>query len=75
MKKIMFNDRYGLTEAVLSGRKTMTRRIVPQSTIDKYALLEDPTIIDDARYNVGEVVAVAMSYKNIVEHLAKNSMM
>ena len=28
MKKIMFNDRYGLTEAVLEGRKTMTRRIV-----------------------------------------------
>ena len=29
MKKIMFNDRYGLTQAVLNGRKTMTRRIVP----------------------------------------------
>lgn len=28
MKKIMFNDRYGLTEAVLSGRKTQTRRII-----------------------------------------------
>lgn len=28
MKKIMFNDRYGLTEAVLEGRKTMTRRII-----------------------------------------------
>ena len=28
MKKIMFNDRYGLTDAVLTGRKTMTRRIV-----------------------------------------------
>ncbi len=28
MKKIMFNDRFGLTEAVLSGRKTQTRRIV-----------------------------------------------
>lgn len=28
MKKIMFNDRYGLTEAVLKGRKTMTRRII-----------------------------------------------
>lgn len=27
MKKIMFNDNYGLTEAVLSGRKTMTRRL------------------------------------------------
>lgn len=28
MKKIMFNDKYGLTEAVLSGRKTQTRRII-----------------------------------------------
>lgn len=28
MKKIMFNDRYGLTKAVLKGRKTMTRRII-----------------------------------------------
>lgn len=27
MKKIMFNDKYGLTQAVLDGRKTMTRRI------------------------------------------------
>lgn len=26
MKKIMFNDKYGLTQAVLEGRKTMTRR-------------------------------------------------
>ena len=35
MKKIMFNDRYGLTEAVLSGRKTITRRLIPQSTLKK----------------------------------------
>lgn len=28
MKKIMFNDRYGLTQAVLDGKKTMTRREV-----------------------------------------------
>lgn len=27
MKKIMFNDRYGLTRAVIEGRKTMTRRV------------------------------------------------
>ncbi len=27
MQKIMFNDKYGLTQAVLEGRKTMTRRI------------------------------------------------
>lgn len=34
MKKIMFNDRFGLTEAVLSGRKTMTRRIIPDIEVD-----------------------------------------
>lgn len=27
MKKIMFNDKYCLTQAVLDGTKTMTRRI------------------------------------------------
>lgn len=31
MKKIMFNDKYGLTQAVLDGRKTMTRRIVSEN--------------------------------------------
>ena len=30
MKKIMFNDNFGLTKAVLEGRKTMTRRIIPE---------------------------------------------
>ena len=28
MKKIMFNDKYGLTLAVLEDRKAMTRRII-----------------------------------------------
>lgn len=27
-KKIMFNDKYGLTQAVLEGRKTQTRRMI-----------------------------------------------
>jgi hypothetical protein len=34
MKKIMFNDRYGLTQAVLEGKKTMTRRIIQDIEID-----------------------------------------
>ena len=34
MKKIMFNDRYGLHDAVMNGTKTMTRRIIPQSVLD-----------------------------------------
>lgn len=28
MQKIMFNDKFGLTQAVLEGRKTMTRRMI-----------------------------------------------
>lgn len=33
MKKIMFKDRFGLTQAVLEGRKTMTRRLVKSDNI------------------------------------------
>lgn len=36
MKKIMFDDKYGLTKAVLEGWKTMTRRIISR---EKYPLL------------------------------------
>lgn len=49
----MFNDRYGLTEAVLDGRKTMTRRQVPANWR-----------LGKSRYYIGEVVAVAQSYKD-----------
>lgn len=69
MKKIMFNDRFGLTDAVLAGHKTMTRRVVSdKQLIDAMAygrgctmkvneyLLAHPT------YKVGEEVAVAQSY-------------
>lgn len=38
MKKIMFNDKYSLTQAVLDGRKAMTRRVCkydrPNETYD-----------------------------------------
>lgn len=34
MKKIMFDDRFDLTRAVLDGRKTMTRRHVPAKAIE-----------------------------------------
>lgn len=81
MKKIMFSDLYGLTQAVLDGRKTQTRRIIKFSPIDaKYVNEEgwsiggyvDSEIINHySRFKVGEVAAVAQSYKDIVEHLAK----
>ena len=70
MKKIMFNDKYGLTEAVLNGSKTMTRRIIPLTDTDRDYLenafdwdLRESVIIDRyARYKAGDIVAVAQSY-------------
>lgn len=49
MKKIMFNDKYGLTQAVLEGRKTMTRRVLKRSV----------------RYLKGEILAIAQCYKDV----------
>ena len=71
----MFNDRLLLTDAVLDGKKTMTRRIIPLTDTDKTYLdtafdwdLRERVIIDRyAKYKVGEVVAVAQSYKSVFE--------
>lgn len=75
----MFNDRYGLTDAVLSGRKTQTRRIVPKSIFQsEHDIDEDKRKIwiedmygdwHDVRkskycFKVGEVVAVAQAYND-----------
>lgn len=49
MKKIMFNDKYGLTKAVIEGRKTQTRRIIPQATIDK--IMEVQTLYYEATFD------------------------
>lgn len=57
MKKIYFNDKFGLTQAVLDGRKAITRRIVP------FTYCKDK--IHLSRYKVGEVVAIAQSYETI----------
>ena len=55
MKKIMFNDKYGLTKAVLEGRKTMTRRIIkaPRTMEGK-----DVYGFSVVTYRTGEVVEV-----------------
>ncbi len=91
-KKIMFNDEYGLTQAVLDGRKTMTRRIIkcPRTFKGEWVagfnihrrhsdkkIVGWPCMYDaDERefdmgeilpkYKVGEVVAIAQRYKDVV---------
>lgn len=80
MKKIMFNDRYGLTEAVLDGRKTQTRRIAYQEPFKYYCncgfctegkdkgklfINDGNEIVAKSTYKIGEVVAVAQRYCDI----------
>lgn len=90
MKKIMFNDKFGLTQAVLEGRKTQTRRVItyPKTfhgkdvcgyyvcrratdrAITEVCMYdENESFIDEGqilpKYKVGEVVAVAQSYKTL----------
>lgn len=67
MQKIMFNDKYGLTQAVLDGRKTQTRRLLTRQAVFK---LDGENNYEEvirlySRYRVGEVVAVAQRYKDI----------
>ena len=61
----MFNDKYGLTTAVLEGRKTMTRRIVPDGT----PLGNWSETVKHSKYQQGEVVAIAESYKTIYDRM------
>lgn len=85
MKKIMFNDKFLLTKAVLEGRKTQTRLIISQRILDHikqfqeeyydatFDKLEGVELLTHyfltekcgkLPYNVGEVVAVAQSYRD-----------
>lgn len=61
MKKIMFNDKYCLTDAVLEGRKTMTRRIVPDGT----PLGNWSETVKHSKYQQGEEVAIAQKYRDL----------
>lgn len=75
-KKIMFNDKYGLTQAVLDGRKTMTRRVykLPAKSYGGLEIEDNKIITFDIsgeeiatspKYYIGEVVAIAQPYRNI----------
>lgn len=81
MKKIMFNDKYGLTQAVLDGRKTQLRRLASSFLPDAVRIGSARFEIANGRelrcwtkgnscikfnlpYKVGEVVAVAQSYRD-----------
>lgn len=68
----MFNDKYGLTQAVLEGRKTMTRRIAIPATEREISLCnlnkdwyeDKESNVYIPNFQVGEVVAIAQSYND-----------
>ena len=67
MHKIMFNDEFGLTKAVLKGQKTMTRRIVPKGLITLIDQGKTKLAAGLAKYYIGEVVAVAQAYRDVID--------
>ena len=89
MKKILFNDKFCLTQAVLAGTKTMTRRAVTMSLLDEYDawyedfiykpigegdyLSTDEYVLKRTTHKVGDIVAIAQPYKDIIECLPKYS--
>ncbi len=88
MKKKCFNDKYGQTESVLSGQKTMFREIYKCPNTwdgiwvsgyivgkDGYGNIAGTYLVDEdereipgsyikPKYAVGEIIAVAQSYKD-----------
>ncbi len=58
MKKIMFNDKYGLTQAVLEGRKTQTRRIITIPKNIQRQIVGEPKITGAKDYRLGVEVLI-----------------
>ena len=77
MKRISFKDSGGLnlTQAVLSGRKTITRRAVSEQVEadamvyaegkSEYTRVKFEYILKRSPYKVGEIVAIQQAYKDI----------
>ena len=61
----MFSDKYCLTQAVLDGTKTMIRLLLKDGT----PLGNREETAKCLPYKVGDIVAIAQPYKNIIECL------
>lgn len=76
----MFNDKYGLTQAVLEGRKTQTRRvaytagrwrdIMVRQDLEgvnkgKACLFGDGILLAKSAYKLGETIAIAQKYEDL----------
>lgn len=60
MKRILFNRKFGLLDAVLNRHKTQTRRIFCLDQINPTA--------NKPKWHIGEVVAISQPYKDILSY-------
>lgn len=69
MKKILFSDKYSLTQAVLDGRKTMTRRISKEQIRNSVFWKSGYESIHGYEikpiYKISELVAIAQCYESL----------
>lgn len=78
MKKRMFNDKFGLSNMVIQGKKTMTSDILPELGAETELVGTNEkgefefriggnyeTVAIKPKFKVGEVVAVAQSYNTL----------
>lgn len=97
MKKIMFNSKFGLEQAVLEGRKTQTRRLLTLTLhkgdirgnlkevhpdkvfrcVNRWMFEYKKKVYDIPtqnypKYKIGEIVAVAQSYKDIFSEFSQH---
>lgn len=86
MKKIMFNDRFGLTQAVIDGRKTITRRIAYTKDVrflnlgwdvktHQRIICDGEFVVARSQYKIDEVVAIAQSYETLANNGYLDTMM
>lgn len=70
MKKIMLNDKYGLTQAVLEGRKTQTRRTFLKCGEESllHGITPEYLISVRSRYLLGETIAIAQKYEDLIKN-------
>ena len=69
----MFNDKYGLTQAVLEGRKTQTRRTFLKPGEDPllHGITPEYLISVRSRYSLGETIAIAQKYEDFIVFVVK----
>lgn len=76
MKKISFDDRFLLTQKVLCGEKTQTRRLLKINSQNQALLLKHREFCQDpaylrmhGQYQIGDIVAISQSYKTVTTEI------